>query len=163
MKITKHTAVTLEYTLKDDQGVTIDSSKESGNFFYVHGMEQTLPGMEEILDGQDSGFTFDGIIPCEKAYGKKSKEFYMPVPKEDFENPEYLEVGMSLSIENNYGEQQEMEIIAIDSKNVTIDANSPYADMDIQFTCRVLEVREATKEELEEAQEEYEHECECED
>jgi len=156
--------VTVDYTLKDDKGIVIDSSKESGPFSYIQGMEETLPGMEEILEGQKEGFTFDGVIPCDKAYGKRDKEFFMPVPKDDFENADALEVGMSISIINNYDEAQEMEIIAIDNENITIDANSPYADMDIQFSCKVLEVREATKEEIEESLEELHHhdeDCDC--
>lgn len=154
-------AVTIEYTLKDANNIVIDSSNESGPFTYIHGMDETLPGMEEILDGKEEGFTFDGEIPCEKAYGKKDKEFFMPVPREEFEDADDLEVGMFLSIMNNYDEQQEMEIISIDDENITIDANSPYADMDIKFTCKIIEVRDATEEELKEAQEAHDHECGC--
>ena len=58
MTITKDKAVTIEYSLKDDKGIVIDSSELSGPFFYIHGMEETLPGMEEILEGQKVGFTF---------------------------------------------------------------------------------------------------------
>ncbi len=157
MKIEKDKTVTVEYSLRDANNIVIDSSKESGPFTYVYGRGQTLPGMEEILEGQEEGFTFDGLIPCDKAYGKKDKEFHIPVPKDEFENIDDLEVGMHLSITNNYDEQQEMEIIAIDKENVTIDANSPYADMDIKFECKVLEVRDATEEEIKEAT----FECGC--
>lgn len=161
MIIDKNKAVTFEYTLKDVNGNIIDSSEKSGDFTYVHGMEQTLPGMEEVLEGKEEGFTFDGVIPCTKAYGEKSDEFHIPVPKSEFEDCSEYKVGMHLSIVNNYDENQEMEIVAIDEENIIIDANSPYAGMDIGFTCKVLEVREATKEELEEAKELLEHNCDC--
>lgn len=159
MKIANDKVVTVEYTLKDNNNIVIDSSEVNGPFTYIHGHEQTLEGMEDILLGKDDAFTFDGVIPCEKAYGKKDKEFFMPVPKSEFENIDDLKVGMSLAIMNNYDESQDMEIIAIDDTTVTIDANSPYADMDIKFTCKVLEVRDATEEELAEAAEE--EECGC--
>ncbi|MGL1893882.1 MAG: FKBP-type peptidyl-prolyl cis-trans isomerase [Spirochaetaceae bacterium] len=161
MKITDNKLVTIEYSLKDSNKINIDNSKESGPFSYLHGMDQTLPGMEDILDGQEVGFTFDGEIPCEKAYGKRDKEQFIPVPKEEFEDVADFEVGMSLSIMNNYDEPQEMEIMAIGKDTVTIDANGPYVDMDIKFTCKVIEVRDATAEELKEAQEEHDHECGC--
>ncbi len=161
MKISDKKLVTLEYTLKDSNSINIDNSKDSGPFVYIHGMDETLPGMEEILEGQEVGFTFDGEIPCEKAYGKRDKDQFVPVPKDEFEDFDDLEVGMHLSIMNNYEEAQEMEIIAIDKENVTIDANSPYVDMDIKFTCKITEVRDATEEELKEAQEEHDHECGC--
>lgn len=159
MTIIKNKMVTFEYSLKDEKGITIDNSEKSGPFTYIHGMEQTLPGMEDILDGKEFGFIYDGEIPCEKAYGKKDKEFFIPVPREDFENVDDLVVGNSISIMNSYEEPQEMEIIAIDNENITIDANSPYADMDLKFSCKVIDVRNATEEELDEAQEE--HECGC--
>ncbi len=161
MTIIKHKMVTFEYSLKDEKGITIDSSEQSGPFTYIHGMEQTLPGMEDILDGKENGYTFDGEIPCDKAYGKKDKEFYVPVPREEFENADDLVVGTSISIMNSYEELQEMEIIAVDKENITIDANSPYADMDLKFICKVIEVRESTSEEIKEAQEEHDHECGC--
>lgn len=159
MKVTNDKVVTVEYSLKDNNNIVIDSSEISGPFTYVHGHEQTLEGMEDILLGQEEDFIFDGVIPCEKAYGKKDKEFFMPVPKSEFENIDDLKVGMSLAIINNYDESQDMEIISIDDTTVTIDANSPYADMDIKFTCKVLEIRDATEEELAEAAEE--EECGC--
>lgn len=161
MLITKNKMVTVEYSLKDNKGIIIDSSEKSGEFTYIQGLDQTLQGMEEILEGQKLDFTFDGEIPCEKAYGKKDKEFFMPVPREEFEDVDNLVVGTFISIMNNYEEAQEMEIISIDKENITIDANSPYADMDIGFTCKVIEVRDATEEELKEAQEEHDHECDC--
>lgn len=156
MKATENSVITIEYTLKNDKGETIDSSEKAGPFTYIQGMEQTLEGMEEILDGKEEDFTFDGLIPCDKAYGKKDDEFHIPVPTAEFENLDDLKVGGFLTIMNNYDEPQDMEIVAIDDENVTIDANSPYADMDIKFTCKVLEVREATEEELQEAKEELE-------
>lgn len=161
MIIAKEKVVTINYSLIDENGDIIDSSEVSEPFTYVHGMEQTLPGIEEVLNGKETGFKYDGIIPCESAYGKKDDEFLIPVPKEDFENHEEFKVGMHLSIVNNYGEEQEMEIVAIDDKNITIDANSPYADMDIKFKCEVLEVRDATEEEIKEANELHEHDCDC--
>ncbi|MBN2617519.1 MAG: FKBP-type peptidyl-prolyl cis-trans isomerase [Spirochaetales bacterium] len=161
MIIEKNKAVTVEYSLKDDKGVVIDSSEISGEFTYVHGMEQTLEGMEDILEGKEAGFTYEGVIPAAKAYGNRSDEFLIPVPKEEFEDTDSFEVGSFLSIENNYGEIQEMEIVSVDDENVTIDANSPYADMDISFSCKVIEVRDATEEELAEAMEDHEHDCNC--
>lgn len=161
MKIEKNCAVTFEYTLKDSSGTVIDDSRDYGPFFYIHGVEEILPGMEEVLDGKEEGFQYEGIIPCEKAYGEKSDEFHIPVAKAEFKNLDKLKAGMTLLIDNNYGEKQEMEIISIDDENVIIDANSPYAGMDIGFTCKVLEVRKATEEELEEVNHIHDHDCDC--
>lgn len=159
--IEKDKTVTFEYSLIDEKGVEIDSSEKSGPFTYVHGYSETLTGMEEILDGKEEGFIFDGVIPCEKAYGRRSDENLVPVPREEFEDCSNFEVGMFLNIVNSYDEPQEMEIVAIDKENITIDANGPYADMDIKFSCKVLEVRDATEDEIKEASEIHTHECGC--
>ncbi len=159
MLITKDAMVSLEYSLADTNGNLIDKSEKGEAFEYIHGHEMTLEGIEEILEGKEAGFTYEGVIPCDKAYGKRDQMFFIPVPKEEFEDVDKFEVGMKLTIVNNYDEEQEMEILEIDDENVTIDANSPYADMDIKFSCKVIDVRKATQEEIDEIEEE--HSCGC--
>lgn len=157
MIIEKERVVSIEYSLKDTEGTVIDSSENSGAFTYIHGMAQTLPGIEEVLNGKEAGFTYEGTIPAEKAYGEKSDDYHIPVPRSEFPEGDTLKAGMFITIVNNYEEEQEMEIISVDDENIVIDANSPYAGKDVLFTCNVLEVREATEEEIEEAT----HSCGC--
>lgn len=166
MKIVKDTVVSIEYKVTDPEGNIIDSSDSSEVFTYIHGYDMTLPGIEEILTGKEEGFTYEGIIPAEKAYGKRSEEFFIPVPKSEFKHITEFTAGMKIAIVNNFGDEQEMEVVAVDDDNVTIDANSPYVDLDLNFSCEVLEVREVTPEELKELEEEHHHhdcDCGCED
>lgn len=161
MKIEKDTVVSIEYSVSDLDGNVIDSSDSSEVFTYIHGYEMTLPGIEEVLTGKEEGFTYEGIIPAEKAYGKRDEEFFIPVPKSEFKHITDFSVGMKIAIVNNFGDEQEMEIVAVDGDNVTIDANSPYVDKDVKFTCKVVEVREVTEEELKEMEDEHSHDCDC--
>lgn len=165
MKIEKDTVVSIEYKVTDPDGNIIDSSENSEIFTYIHGYDMTLPGIEEVLTGNKEGFTYEGIIPAAKAYGEKSEEFFIPVPKKEFKHIDEFSVGMKITIVNNFGDEQDMEVVAVDDENVTIDANSPFAGLDLNFSCKVLEVREVTQEELKELEAEEHHhhgeDCGC--
>ena len=55
MKIAKNTVVTVKYSLSDTQGNLIEEGREP--MVYLHGgYENTLPKIEEALDGQVAGF-----------------------------------------------------------------------------------------------------------
>ena len=47
--------VTFEYTLKDDQGNQIESSKGKAPLTYTHGSKQIIPGLENKLQGMSVG------------------------------------------------------------------------------------------------------------
>lgn len=167
MIINKDKVVSIEYTLTDLEGNLVDSSENSEVFTYIHGYEMTLPGIEEVLDGKEEGFSYSGTIPCEKAYGKRDKEYFIPVPKSEFKHIDNFSIGMKILIVNNFGDEQEMEVVDMDDNSVTIDANSPWADKDLNLELKVLEVREVTPEELKEMEEESHHhhgpDCGCKD
>ncbi|MEY4125696.1 MAG: FKBP-type peptidyl-prolyl cis-trans isomerase SlyD, partial [Pseudomonadota bacterium] len=55
MKIEKDTVVTLKYKVSDAQGKLLEAAEEP--MAYLHGgYENTLPKIEEALDGQDKGY-----------------------------------------------------------------------------------------------------------
>ena len=54
MQIAKHKVVTLDYTLTDNDGNVLDQS-QGGEFVYLHGASNIIPGLENALDGKQSG------------------------------------------------------------------------------------------------------------
>src|SRR3954468_3814861 len=79
MEIRRNRVVALDYTLKDDAGSIIDKSgKES--LYYLHGYANIVPGLEEALEGRNSGESLTVSIPPEKGYGVRDPNLVSKVP-----------------------------------------------------------------------------------
>jgi FKBP-type peptidyl-prolyl cis-trans isomerase SlyD len=87
------------------------------------------------------------LAPTE-AYGERSDALQQVVPREAFQGIDGLEVGMQFRAESNAG-QQIVTITAIDGDEVMVDGNHPLAGETLNFDVTVVDVREATEEELE--------------
>lgn len=143
MNITKHKVAAIHYTLRDNQGQVLDSSQGRAPLYYLHGENNLIPGMEEGLEGRATGDKFKIDVSPEKGYGRRDPQLVGEVPRNAFGN-QPVEVGMQF--EANDG--QVVTITQIGPETVTVDANHPLADQDLHFDVEVVEVRDATSDEL---------------
>ncbi len=149
MKIIENTVVTLTYKMSDSTGNLIDSSDENGSLTYIHGVGMMMPGIEKAVDGKESGFEFKGVIEPEDGYGVYLPENVIPVPREQFGDfVDEMEEGKLYNFDTDSGHQP-MKVVKIEDDIVTIDANHPYAGEQLNFECKIEDVRLATEEELE--------------
>ena len=150
MKIAKDTVVTLHYKLSDAQGNLIEESAEP--MVYLHGgYENTLPKIEEALDGKDVGFTTTIYLEPEDAFG----EYDPSLIKIEARNrlPEPVEIGMQFegtpdSEDDDEEESMIFTVTDIADDKVVLDGNHPLAGIALQFTLEVVSVRPATEEEI---------------
>lgn len=149
MKIAKNTVVTVHYKLSDAQGNLIEESKEP--MVYLHGdYENTLPKIEEALDGQDVGYeTMLQVEPAD-AFGEYDPELVKIEPRNRLPTP--LEVGMQFEgTPEGSNEGQDVLVFTVtdiaDDK-VVLDGNHPLAGMALRFALNVADVRAATDEEI---------------
>jgi FKBP-type peptidyl-prolyl cis-trans isomerase SlyD len=147
LQIANQTVVTIDYTLTDDQGEVLDSSKGEEPLVYVHGSGSIIPGLENALAGKSAGDALKVTIPPVDGYGERDEELVQPVPRNRFPGGS-IEVGMRFHAQGSDGSQV-VTVVAIDDANVTVDANHPLAGMTLAFDVKVLEVRDATADELE--------------
>jgi FKBP-type peptidyl-prolyl cis-trans isomerase SlyD len=91
MKIAKNTVVSVNYKLSDAQNNLIEEGSQP--MVYLHGgYENTLPKIEEELDGKEVGYSSTIQVEPEDAFGDYDPEL---VKVEDRKRlPEPLEVGM---------------------------------------------------------------------
>ncbi|MVM32768.1 peptidylprolyl isomerase [Spirosoma sp. HMF4905] len=143
MNITKNKVAAIHYTLRDSSGNILDSSQGSDPLYYLHGANNLIPGMEEGLEGHAKGDHLQLDVSPEKGYGKRDPQLVEAVPRRAFGGQE-LEVGMQF--ETNDG--QVVTITAVGPDTVTVDANHPLADQNLYFDVEVLDVRDATADEL---------------
>ena len=150
MEISKNKVVTLTYVLKLDSQETVDSSTEDNPFAFIHGIGQTLPSFDGGLAGKKAGDTFEFSINADNAYGAYNPGYVHTLPKTAFEGaPEgTLEVGRTVPMQDNEGNPLMGVIQEVSDTGVKMDFNHPLAGQNLHFTGKILEVREATKSEL---------------
>lgn len=148
MNITKHRVATINYRLQDDAGVEIDSSEGGEPLAYIHGVGMLVPGLEKALEGQTAGNSVDVVVQPEEGYGERDERLVIGVPREQFEDPAGLQVGQRVQAESPQGVQV-LHVVAMDEESITLDANHPLAGTTLHFHVDVVEVRDATAEELE--------------
>lgn len=148
MQIVKHTVVSMEYTLKNQQGEVIDQTGEGEAFSFIHGTGSIISGLEDALEGKRAGDALEVTIPPEAAYGERDDAQTQKVPRTQFENPDEIEAGMMFHTQAPDGSAAVVTVVAVDAENITVDANHPLAGETLNFDVKVLEVREATAEEL---------------
>jgi FKBP-type peptidyl-prolyl cis-trans isomerase SlyD len=146
MQIQKDNVVTLHYTVSTTDGDLIDSSHEAPPMSFLQGSHFMIEGIEDALTGKAKGDKFEVTVEPDKAYGDRHDDLVQEVPAEMFEDMD-VEVGMSFRATTDDGEQS---VIIIDKTDttVTVDGNHPLAGMSLSFDIEVVDVREATAEEI---------------
>lgn len=149
MKIAKNTVVTVHYKLSDAQGNLIEESRDP--MVYLHGgYENTLPKIEEALDGQDVGYETTIQVEPEDAFGEYDPNLIKIEPRNRL--PEPVEIGMQFEGTPDSGEADDESLIFtvtdIADDKVVLDGNHPLAGMALRFTLNVADVRNASEEEV---------------
>lgn len=147
MQIGNRKVVTLDYTLTDDQGEVIDTSKGQEPLQYLHGSGNIVPGLEKALEGKATGDSMKVTVSADEGYGPHDEELVQAVPRDRFPEDMEIEVGMQFEA-NGRGGPQVVTVVGVEADKVTVDANHPLAGMNLSFDVTVLDVRDATVEEL---------------
>ena len=145
MKITKDTVVSLQFKIAEPTGKLIEESKEP--MVYLHGgYENTLPKIEEALDGQEPGYQVVLDLGPEDAFGLRDESLVQVIPKTQF--PPGVKVGGQLMGRDADGHEQAFTVMKINGDTVFLDGNHPLAGKALRFSLKVIEVRVATPEEV---------------
>ena len=149
MKIAKNTVVTVNYKLSDAQNNLIEDGSQP--MVYLHGgYENTLPKIEEELDGKEVGYASTLQIEPDDAFGDYDPALVKVEPRNRL--PEPLEVGMQFEgmPDSQEGDDDAMIFTVTDiaDDKVVLDGNHPLAGMALRFELSVIDVREATEEEI---------------
>jgi FKBP-type peptidyl-prolyl cis-trans isomerase SlyD len=147
LSIKKDSVVTFNYTLKDDAGETIDSSAPGEPLAYLHGHGNIVPGLERELEGKAAHDKLSVKVTPADGYGEYSKELVQKVPRRALKGIAKVTVGMRLHAQTPEGPRA-VTVTALTGDMVTIDANHPLAGQNLNFDIEIVEVRDATEEEL---------------
>lgn len=147
MNIEDKRVVLMEYKLTDSEGQLIDQSGDEP-LAYLHGGGQIIPGLEKELVGKKAGDALVVTVQPEEGYGPKDDTLLTKVEKEHLAGIPNLEVGMQIQGESPEGVAV-FTVKEIGETEVTLDANHPLAGQVLKFDVKIVEVREASAEELE--------------
>lgn len=147
MTIEKHKAVTIHYTLKDKDGAVVDSSDGRDPLAYIHGIGNIVVGLEEALEGKAKGDKLDVEVPPSKGYGERVEDLVKSAPKDQFKELEPIQVGTAFHINTPQGPMPATISDIVDDV-VFFDLNHPLADKTLYFSVEIMDVRDATSEEL---------------
>jgi FKBP-type peptidyl-prolyl cis-trans isomerase SlyD len=147
MKIADKTAVAIEFTLSDDKGEQIESSREGKPQWYLHGLGNLVPGLEKQLTGKSAGDTVDVKLGPADAYGERDEKQVRNVPLRRFKVAR-IQVGGRYPIQDSDG-MRAVLVKAVNGDYAQVDGNHPLAGKTLHFVVKIVEVRKATEEELE--------------
>ncbi|MBL95422.1 MAG: FKBP-type peptidyl-prolyl cis-trans isomerase SlyD [Alphaproteobacteria bacterium MarineAlpha3_Bin5] len=115
---------------------------------YVHGANDILaPSVLEKLKGKAKGDIVEVPIDCNQLYGPRDEDlvftdFIKNVPRE------YHEIGKTIVMENEHGSTRNFIVTKLNDKTLTVDGNNPLCGRKVVFILEILNVRDATDEEI---------------
>jgi FKBP-type peptidyl-prolyl cis-trans isomerase SlyD len=146
MQISANKVVSIHYTLTNNEGDVLDTSSGGEPLNYIQGIGALIQGMEEGLEGKSLGDKLQLKIAPEKGYGALQMEMIQQVPISAF-GGQMVSPGMQFEA----GSEEQRFLVTVKEVSdefVIIDGNHPLAGVELNFDVEVLEVREATEEEL---------------
>ncbi len=148
LKIDADNVVTFHYTLKDGDGADIESSVGKDPVTYMHGHANIVPGLEQQMTGRQSGDTFSATIAPEHAYGPHDPNAVQRVPIKHLATRGKIVPGQMVGVNTRQGVRH-ARAVKVGHFNVDLDLNHPLAGKTLVFGIEIVDVRPATKEELE--------------
>ncbi|GGK10351.1 peptidyl-prolyl cis-trans isomerase [Luteimonas terricola] len=148
MKIEKDRVVRFHYTVSEQGGEPVESSKDSGQpLAILLGHGNIIPGLEKAMEGRVAGDSFGADVPAAEAYGERRDGLTQRVPKKHFTGQK-LSVGDQVVLNTNFGPRA-VTIQKVGMSVVDVDLNHPMAGKDLHFDVEIVDVREAQKVEIE--------------
>jgi len=147
MPIGQDSVVTIHYTLKDDAGETLDSSRSGEPIAYLHGHGNLVSGLERELEGKNTGDKVVVSVTPADGYGDYDKNLVQQVPRRALQGIAKVTVGMRLHAQTPEGPRA-VVVTRLVGDMVTIDGNHPLAGQNLNFDVEITDVRQASEEEL---------------
>lgn len=148
MQIAEKTVVSIHYTLTNSTGETLDSSFGQDPLVYLHGAQNIIVGLEDALKGKTVGDALQVTVEPEQGYGETREELIQEVDRSAFEGVEDIDVGMQFMAQTPWGEQP-VTVVKVEGEQITLDGNHPLAGETLNFDVEVVDIREASDEEME--------------
>ena len=147
MEIGKDCVVQFHYTLKDDQGETLESSHGGDPMAYLHGHSNIIKGLENAMEGKQRGDSFTVTVSPEDGYGHPKAGMEQRISVKHMMGAKRWKKGMSGWVNTDKGQRQ-FTVLKVGKFMADVDFNHPLAGKTLVFDVEVQDVREASAEEV---------------
>ena len=157
MQISKNKIVTVSYNLSSNLPGSdrqhVETADSSNPLQFIYGLGMMIPGFERGLEGKSLGDSFDFSIESEDAYGQTDESAVIKLPIDIFKvegvvDFNLLKLGNVLPLNDGDGNIMNGTVRGYDDTTVTMDFNHPLAGHLLHFTGKILEIRDASAEEI---------------
>lgn len=150
MKIENNRVVRFHYRLRDEEAdLELENSYDEKPVTYLHGTSGIISGLEDAMSDKAAGDVFTVSVPPEKAYGLRQEDSEQRIPIKHLliKKNAKLKPGMVVNIQTDHGARQ-ATVIKAGKFNVDVDTNHPLAGKQLAFEVEIVDVREATADEI---------------
>jgi FKBP-type peptidyl-prolyl cis-trans isomerase SlyD len=152
MEIAKNTVASLTYSLEVD-GELIEKTDNNNPLVFLVGVGSMIPGFERQLLGKQKGDTYKITIQPEEGYGETDPSAIVDLSKDIFKidgvlQEDMLEEGKVIPMQDQNGQPLQGVVVEVGEDNVKMDFNHRLAGKTLDFAGEILDVREATSDEL---------------
>jgi FKBP-type peptidyl-prolyl cis-trans isomerase SlyD len=155
MEIRKNSMVTLRYDLRvdDEEMELVEKVTAEKPLQFLFGAGMMLPGFETQLTGLSQGDSFEIRLNHKDAYGEVNDEAVVDLPKHIFQvdgkfDEDYIKTGNTIPMMSGNGQRLNGLVLEVEENSVRMDFNHPLAGEDLYFMGEILEVRQATDDEI---------------
>ena len=147
MKIESETVVSFHYTLRDENGKELETSRGSEPSVYLHGANNIIRGLETAMTGREPGDVFTVSLAPAEAYGMRNPDKMQRVPVKHLAFRGKLEAGKVVQLNTAEG-MRAVTVVKAGRHSADIDANHPLAGQTLAFDVEIVDLRPATPEEI---------------
>ncbi len=147
MKIESETVVSFHYTLRDENGKELETSRGSEPSVYLHGANNIIRGLETAMTGREPGDVFTVSLAPAEAYGMRNPDKMQRVPVKHLAFRGKLEAGKVVQLNTAEG-MRAVTVVKAGRHSADIDANHPLAGQTLTFDVEIVDLRPATPEEI---------------
>ena len=130
--------ISLEYTLKLEDGEVVDTNVGKAPLTYTQGANQIIPGVEAAVTGMEVGQAKQAVVPPTEGYGDLDPDAFHEVPKEKL--PQEIRVGTQLHGKDSAGREIRPIVSEIKDETVLLDFNHPLAGKTLYFDLKVVNI-----------------------
>jgi FKBP-type peptidyl-prolyl cis-trans isomerase SlyD len=147
VQIGPETVVSFHYTLRDDAGKELETSRGGDPATYLHGANNIIPGLESALAGRAGGDNFSATVSPEDGYGLRDPDKAQRVPIKHLSFKGKLRPGAAVQLSTSEG-MRAVTVVKAGRHTADIETNHPRAGQTLVFDIVVLETRRASAEEM---------------
>ncbi len=147
MTIQDKKVVSFHYTLTNQDGEQMETTRDKEPMTYLHGAQNIIPGLESAMAGKSVGDEFQVTLEPADAYGEKKEANIQRISSKHFRFPKKLKPGQIVGLQTRKGPVQ-VTIVKVGRFNVDVDSNHPLAGQALTFDVEVSAVSDATEEEI---------------